>query len=134
MVESTPPRHLFAAAGSERARSADVTSDTHCEPLPTKLRTGRIGIDYRIRLSSIDVVISGEVLTEYLERLSDAGHQDIAATLRTRGTIEGDQKSAALAVIEDWLAHDGRPKLGHQMMGLRTELIRDTSLPPFDGD
>jgi hypothetical protein len=86
----------------------------------------------RIRMSSRVVEVPWEKRSEFMERLSAAGHQDIVETLRNHRAFFEVQKPTALAVIENWLVTDDVDSVGPEMMNLRTELMRDTKTPPFD--
>jgi hypothetical protein len=86
----------------------------------------------RIRMSSRIVEVPWEKRSEFMERLTAAGHQDIAETLRTQRAFFEAQKPTALAVVENWLVTEDVDSVGPEMMNLRTELMRDTRHPPFD--
>ena len=58
----------------------------------------------RIRMSTRVVEVPWEKRSEFMERLSAAGHQDIVETLRTQRAFFEVQKPTTLAVVKNWLA------------------------------
>lgn len=85
-------------------------------------------------LTDVDVIdVSSAKADELARRLRASTAAKAIADADERGVrFTAEEKSAVLVALSNWIYESGFDALGDGLADLRTELMRDLRVPPFD--